>query len=255
MTAPPGDEHDLLHRWSERSLTPWGRLQRDLIRARVMSWLPETPRTVLDVGCGFAELSIELASRGSRVVAIDRSEPILRQAGQNARSAGVSIDFRHHDVDAGLELGNFDLVLGHFVLPYSRDPRRALRRLIEAVGSGGRLSVANSNPTAAAIRQAVFSRDLDGALQIARGGDTQHDGPCGPRRQIAPRDLLEWLADMGMAVEHEAGVFIVTTLLANELKDGEHYHKLLELELLLGEREDLRRIGGITHLWARPTAR
>ncbi len=49
--------------------------------------------TVLDVGCGTARHSIELARRGFRMTGVDLSEQMLEMAQAKARDAGVSVEF------------------------------------------------------------------------------------------------------------------------------------------------------------------
>jgi SAM-dependent methyltransferase len=238
--------------WALRSDTPWGQLQRELLSARLFNWLGAIPGSVLDVGCGFAELGIAFAARGARVVAIDRSEVMLSAARSRAATAGTSVTFHCASLDEGLDgYGTFDLVIGHFIVGYAAQPQSAVAALVSAVASGGSLSLAMTNPAIRPVRAAVFDRDLDAALALARHDDGRLAGPCGDVAAIEPTTLKRWLSDAGAMIEHQAGMFVVNTYLANDLKYGDDYAKLFELEMLLGEREFLRDVGGMTHLLAR----
>jgi magnesium-protoporphyrin O-methyltransferase len=86
------------------------RAGRDEMRATLLDWLPQdlAGRRILDAGCGTGALSVELARRGARVVAIDLS-PTLVDLARERCPAELSgqIDFCAGDMlDAGL--GEFD---------------------------------------------------------------------------------------------------------------------------------------------------
>jgi SAM-dependent methyltransferase len=60
------------------------RAECDLIEAAIAKHAPRRPRTLLDVGCGTGQHSIELARRGFDVTGVDLSESMLRHAAENA---------------------------------------------------------------------------------------------------------------------------------------------------------------------------
>jgi SAM-dependent methyltransferase len=60
------------------------RAECDLIEAAIAKYAPQRPQTLLDVGCGTGQHSIELARRGFRVTGVDLSESMLRHAAENA---------------------------------------------------------------------------------------------------------------------------------------------------------------------------
>lgn len=66
---------------------------------------------LLDVGCGTGRHSIELATRGYRVVGIDLSPSLLDKAREKASQNNLTIDFQQHDA-RDLPFNNeFDAVL------------------------------------------------------------------------------------------------------------------------------------------------
>jgi SAM-dependent methyltransferase len=95
--------------------------------------------TVVDFGCGLAQLSLEMARAASRrLVGIERSEEQLARAERHEL-----LDLRQGDVaDPPLraeEWGSFDLAHARFVLEHVRDPLRVVRQMVRAVKSSGRV--------------------------------------------------------------------------------------------------------------------
>jgi SAM-dependent methyltransferase len=60
------------------------RAECDLIEAAIARFSAAPPRSLLDVGCGTGQHSIELARRGLRVTGVDLSESMLGHAEKNA---------------------------------------------------------------------------------------------------------------------------------------------------------------------------
>jgi SAM-dependent methyltransferase len=95
--------------------------------------------TVVDFGCGLAQLSLEMARAASRrLVGIERSEEQLARAERHEL-----LDLRQGDVaDPPLreeEWGSFDLAHARFVLEHVRDPLRVVRQMVRAVKPSGRV--------------------------------------------------------------------------------------------------------------------
>lgn len=67
--------------------------------------------TALDVAGGSGRNAIWLASRGLTVTMVDVSDEAIAIATNRARNAGVTLDARLHDLDAGLPAGPWDLIV------------------------------------------------------------------------------------------------------------------------------------------------
>jgi magnesium-protoporphyrin O-methyltransferase len=103
--------------WAElTSETPVGpvrarvRAGRDRMRAIIAGWLPSDLHgcRVLDAGCGTGPISVELARRGARVVAVDLAARLIDVArGRAPRELAESIDFVVGDM-LDPTLGAFD---------------------------------------------------------------------------------------------------------------------------------------------------
>lgn len=78
---------------------------------------------VLEVGCGQGREAIGLARTGLQVSALDLSPLAIAMARSNALSAGVSVDFREHDIATGIPYpaGRFAGVFAHLSLHYFDD--------------------------------------------------------------------------------------------------------------------------------------
>jgi len=90
------------------------RAGRDAMRDTLLSWLPEDLRgkRILDAGCGTGMVSVELARRGARVLAVDLS-PTLIELARERQPTDIGeghIDFEVGDM-AALATGDFDHVL------------------------------------------------------------------------------------------------------------------------------------------------
>jgi 2-polyprenyl-3-methyl-5-hydroxy-6-metoxy-1,4-benzoquinol methylase len=239
-----------VERWRAERATPWGTLRFELLRLRLLAWLERIPARVLDVGCGLGELAHEFAGLGTTVVAVDRSEAMISTARREHQDA-FDIEYAVADVDEGLDaFGLFDLVVCHNVIGYSRSPRASVDALASAVGPRGSLSLAFSTPTGEALRQAVFFHDLPSALAFASGEQTARPAPCGQTQPQRRSDVEDWLTAAGLHVRQRAGVPVVGQLLPNELKCGENYRPLRDLEMLLGSAPELLDVGTNAHLFA-----
>ena len=87
----------------------------DLERA-FRSYSPDTPRSVLDLGCGTGGHVLPMARRGFEMTGVDRSPEMIQQARSKAAQAGLEIDYRVGDI-RHLHLGRiFDAVISMFAV-------------------------------------------------------------------------------------------------------------------------------------------
>jgi ubiquinone/menaquinone biosynthesis C-methylase UbiE len=97
----------------------------------------ERARSVLDLGCGPAEITCELASRfpDIRFLGVDHSATGIERARVNARALNLkNIGFQVADVEGFALPGDFDMVLMFDSFHHLADPRRLLARLQKSVG-------------------------------------------------------------------------------------------------------------------------
>jgi SAM-dependent methyltransferase len=104
--------------------------------------------TALEVGCGAASCARWLAGRGARVVALDLSAGMLRQAALASERSGVAVPL----VQAGAEQlpfldESFDLACSAFgAVPFVADPGAVMREVARVLRPGGRWVFAVNHP-------------------------------------------------------------------------------------------------------------
>jgi demethylmenaquinone methyltransferase/2-methoxy-6-polyprenyl-1,4-benzoquinol methylase len=108
-------------------------------RAMVDHVVAASPALVLDVATGPAGVALQVAGRtGARVVGLDVTEAMLRQARRNVTRAGARISLA---LGRGEQLpfadGAFDAVTFTYLLRYVDDPAAAIRELTRVVRPGG----------------------------------------------------------------------------------------------------------------------
>jgi ubiquinone/menaquinone biosynthesis C-methylase UbiE len=98
---------------------------------------------VLEVAPGPGYLAIELARLGSyHITGLDISHSFVQIASENARQAGVTIDFRHGDVaNMPLPADTFDFVVCVAAFKNFSNPVAALDEIHRVLRPGGRASI------------------------------------------------------------------------------------------------------------------
>jgi ubiquinone/menaquinone biosynthesis C-methylase UbiE len=110
---------------------------------------------ILDVGCGVGDVSMEAARivgpTGS-VVGIDQSDAALDLARRRVAHSGLpKASFRKEDLMSADSDGEFDAVIGRFILLHLRDPASALRTLSARVKRGGVVAFIEMDLTSAQV--------------------------------------------------------------------------------------------------------
>jgi SAM-dependent methyltransferase len=102
---------------------------------------------VLDVACGTGVVAITAARAGARVSGLDLTPPLLEHAAENARVAGVPVDFRQGDVEQlPFENGAFDAVLSQYGHMFAPRPDVAVREMLRVLKPGGTIAFSTWPP-------------------------------------------------------------------------------------------------------------
>jgi len=97
---------------------------------------------ICDLCCGVGRHSLELARRGFKVTAVDRTKLYLAQGKAKAEAEGLDVEFVQEDMRAFHRPGSFDVVLnlftsfGYFESP--ADDRRVVENVHRSLKPGGR---------------------------------------------------------------------------------------------------------------------
>ena len=104
---------------------------------------PKPGERVLDVGCGCGASTLDFARAvgpSGAVEALDISEPMLAEAQNRARAAGISnVDWRQGDA-ATTTLAGYDVLTSMFGLMFFGDPVAAFTHMRGAANRGARMS-------------------------------------------------------------------------------------------------------------------
>jgi SAM-dependent methyltransferase len=101
------------------------------------------PLAVADLGCGEGYLTIEVARWASRVIAVDRSELVLRRAQALARRRRISnVIWKRGDLDKlPIKDGWVDVAMLSQALHHARNPARAVAEAARITAPNGRVLV------------------------------------------------------------------------------------------------------------------
>ncbi|WP_040338704.1 class I SAM-dependent methyltransferase [Candidatus Blastococcus massiliensis] len=247
--------------WASWQSSPWGRLRYDVVRettARAVADLP-APLRVLDVGGGDGTDSLPLAAQGHEVTVLDFAPELLARARETAAARGTAVRVVHADLDDLVpgegpgELGSFDVVLCHNVLHYRADVPATVRLLAGLARPGGVLSVMAPNPAMDVLAAAVRRLDPGRARAVLDSPTVHGETFDHEMRRLEAAEVEQALAGAGCTVERRFGIRCLMDLIADDERkaEPEFYEQLLELELLLCEREPYWRTARFWQLTAR----
>ncbi len=178
---------------------------------------------VLDLGCGTGRHSVELARRGCRMVGVDLSRGMLRQAQAAAQQARVVVDWIQADATRFAAPNRFDAAVclceGAFGLigagedPQAHDAAIA-QNLARSMRPGGRLVLTASNGLR--LLQAHGAKDVaEGTFDpetLTERVCMQWDPAEGATREVIvyehgqrPEELQALFVSVGFAIEHVGG--------------------------------------------------
>jgi SAM-dependent methyltransferase len=106
-----------------------------------------TGQRVLDVACGTGVVAITAALAGAHVSGLDLTPQLLDHANENARTAGVAIDFHEGDVEQ-LPFGDdaFDVVLSQYGHMFAPRPAVAAGEMLRVLKKGGTIAFSTWPP-------------------------------------------------------------------------------------------------------------
>jgi SAM-dependent methyltransferase len=102
---------------------------------------------VLDVACGTGVVSVTAARLGAHLTGLDLTPELLERARENARIAGVEIDWHEGDVE-NLPFSDsaFDVVLSEFGHMFAPRPEVAIGEMLRVLKPGGTIAFSTWPP-------------------------------------------------------------------------------------------------------------
>jgi SAM-dependent methyltransferase len=102
---------------------------------------------VLDVGCGTGVVAITAARRGARATGLDLTPELLERARENARIAGLEIEWHQGDAEElPFEDRAFDVVLSQFGHMFAPRPEAAVAEMLRVLKPGGTIAFSTWPP-------------------------------------------------------------------------------------------------------------
>src|SRR3954466_7097247 len=102
---------------------------------------------VLDVACGTGVVTVTAARAGAHVTGLDLTPELIAVARDNARIAGVEVEFHEGDVeDLPFERESFDVVVSQYGHIFAPRPEVAIGEMLRVLKSGGTIAFSTWPP-------------------------------------------------------------------------------------------------------------
>jgi len=216
-------------------------------------FLAQTPLNVWDAGCGFAQISLELAAKGHQLTLCDVSEKMLARAEQQFLKHNLSAEFHHQAAQVlAHRLPRFDLVLCHAVLEWLAEPLSTLQIIAERVKPGGYLSLLFYNRNAM-----VYTNALKGSWRLRNLLNDSYIGKgdkLTPPNPQYPHEIIEHLEQWGFKITIHTGIRVFHDYLLKETLEQSDRAELFQLEHRYCRMPTYRDMGRYVHLVARKAA-
>jgi len=102
---------------------------------------------VLDLACGTGVVAVTAARLGARVTGLDLTPKLLERARENARIAGVAVEWHEGDAEAlPFDSGAFDVVVSQFGHMFAPRPAIVIAEMLRVLRPGGTLAFSTWPP-------------------------------------------------------------------------------------------------------------
>src|SRR5690606_4576934 len=205
-TVPDRNFDDLASRFARTIYaTPRGRIRLAALAQDFADLnLPLTQASVLDIGGGQGQFSLQLAKQGATMHLCDISAEMLHLANDQFAAAGLPL----HSQQCALQQvadyfpATYDIVLNHAVLEWLEDPMAALPILAQQVEPGGWLSLMFYHRDGHIWRQLMnggFSDPLRTSARLRNEGNA-------PQHPLDPDLVEQQLNALGFSVQRWRGI-------------------------------------------------
>lgn len=116
-------------------------------------------KKILELGCGGANIGINLAKRGGLVTGVDISEEQITHARTEAKHEGVDIHFEVSSIEDYVFRGEYDLVISICAFQYVDNLDRVFRKVYQHLVPGGILIFSTNHPAFYTAAYATIWKD------------------------------------------------------------------------------------------------
>jgi SAM-dependent methyltransferase len=213
-----------------RALQPFGRAAIDVLG-------PRRGELALDVGCGFGETTVELASLCGEAVGVDVTEPVLAIA---RKEAPPGVRYLCADAQTHVFEERFDLVYSRFGIMFFDDFAAAFANLRRAMKPGGRFAAVVWGPRGenewVVLPMRILSRHLPLPAPTTGPGPFALGDPAALSRLFSGAGFAQVsVSPLALPFEADAALLLQTGPAAAVLREagpeGERVRPILEAEL------------------------
>ncbi len=217
-------------------------LERDL-KAQVASYM-QGGLSVLDIGAGFAQIGLKLATLGHDVCINDISENMLAVAKQHAQEQGLFDHVTwHHGAFQSLSPKPYDLVLCHAVLEWLDKPEVLLDALSQFTHQDSIVSLMFYNKDALVLHNLIRGNFKKVEYQDFAG----MKGGLTPPNPISPDWVEATLHDLGFVVGYKSGVRVFSDYVGIKRGGNACQDAVLAMELRYSNQQPYLAIGRYIH--------
>lgn len=230
-------------------------LRRDIfIYCTQMSQMLGRPLRILDVGAGLAQIAIELAAQGHKLVINDISANMLEKAQANAESVEKDLDIRWYicpyqalEEKLASNTEKFDLIMCHALLEWLAEPAAVMNFFDRHLSANGALSLCFYNPASFDYRNLIM-----GNFNLLDNSEYKADNEKSltPNYPVAKEEVDSWLR------AHEYQTILASGLRVFHdyapLKRGGHNDPdaVIRMELRYSQLEPYKWLGRYLHILA-----
>ena len=227
------------------------------------------PLRILDVGAGLAQIAIELAAQGHKVVINDISANMLEKAQANANQMSPGLDITWHvcpyqELEGKLvkdrlvkdkliedNAAKFDLILCHALLEWLADPAAVMEFFDKQLTDKGVLSLCFYNPASFDYRNLIM-----GNFNLLDNTEYKADNnkSLTPNYPVAKQEVESWLQQHHYQTVLESGLRVFHDYAP--LKRGGHNdpEAVIRMELRYSQQEPYKWLGRYLHIMATRSA-
>ena len=242
-------------------------LRRDIFEySAQMSNRLGRPLRILDVGAGLAQIAIELATQGHRVVINDISANMLEKAKASAALIDENLDITWYVCpyqaledkltkdneqkstgDAVNASAKFDLIMSHALLEWLAEPAMVMDFFDRQLAAHGALSLCFYNPASFDYRNLIM-----GNFNLLDNTDYKADNKKSltPNHPVAKEEVESWLTAHSYHIVRASGLRVFHDYAP--LKRGGHNDPdaVIRMELRYSQQEPYKWLGRYLHIMA-----